>query len=89
MNWWVYFGYIAVCFIGFLVFTLVCIDIFICVDNYYEDKKDKEIATCDGCKYIAYDSGGRAFCSAGVSEDALEVLNDINMRPCKEDRNDQ
>lgn len=42
MNWWVYLGYMAVCLIGFLLFMLVCIGIFICVDNYYADKEKED-----------------------------------------------
>ena len=42
MNWWVYLGYGSICLIGILLFVLVFIGIFVCIDNYYDDKKENK-----------------------------------------------
>lgn len=42
MNWWVYLGYMFISLIGALLFLFVCLCVFICIDNYYEDKKENE-----------------------------------------------
>lgn len=40
MNIWPYVGLFFICSIGFLLFTLVMVWIFVCVDNYYADKRE-------------------------------------------------
>lgn len=42
MNIWPYIGLFAICCIGFLLFTLVTVWAFVCVDNYFADKKEEE-----------------------------------------------
>lgn len=39
MNPWVYVGYGLIALISMLFITLVMIGIFICVDQYFEDKR--------------------------------------------------
>lgn len=47
MNIWLYVGYLAISCIGFLLLSLIMIGIFICVDNYFDDKEDCDM--CDRC----------------------------------------
>ena len=58
--------------------------IFVCVDNYYADKREENLevkATCDGCKYFCDDETG-ASCILGVNESTLRSFNHKNIRPC-------
>lgn len=87
MNIWPYVGLFAICCIGFLLFTLVTVWAFVCVDNYFADKKEKEedegkIATCAGCKYLCDDGMNETCCLVGVSESSLRAFNQKNIRPC-------
>ncbi len=81
MNWWVYFGYMTICFIFCILFILVCVGIFICVDNYYEDKeRNKKDAGDEVLKYLEkYDD------TDGVKVKYIRQI----IEEYKEDKNDQ
>ena len=91
MNWWLYVGYGAICFIGVLLCLFVMLGIIVCVDNYYDDKEKenkKNKVSCHGCIYLACDGVSDTCCLLGVNEHTLESFNKANIRPCycKEDK---
>ena len=82
MNIWPYVGRFFICCVGFLLFTLVMVWIFVCVDNYFEDKKKLPKATCRGCKFFCYDNAYIAYCLADIDDKTIKKFNRLNVRPC-------